>query len=155
MLDLSTVKPEDIESLGYLKKRTYKPCYLTFFNTHLILKVLGSLWTKSSRSQNPLILVQILSWNPNILLNQGVLTLEPYLSKSRILYFGKRSVEIVPLHKILAVRVRIHSTCVSFIWSDIHIGMENYAKLDPETGLSTRLLSIFFKTFDFIVRSGY
>src|SRR3989338_10805859 len=35
-------------------------------------------------------------------------------------------------------------------FSDIHIGMENYAKLDPQTGLSTRLLD-FFKTFDFIV----
>ncbi len=35
-------------------------------------------------------------------------------------------------------------------FADIHIGMENYAKLDPETGLSTRLLD-FFKTFDFIV----
>src|SRR3989344_5861943 len=35
-------------------------------------------------------------------------------------------------------------------FSDIHIGMENYAKLDPETGLSTRLLD-FFETFDFIV----
>ncbi len=35
-------------------------------------------------------------------------------------------------------------------FSDIHIGMENYAKLDPETGLSTRLLD-FFQTFDFIV----
>ena len=35
-------------------------------------------------------------------------------------------------------------------FSDIHIGMENYAKLDPETGLSTRLLD-FFNTFDFIV----
>ncbi|MBI2019592.1 exonuclease SbcCD subunit D [Candidatus Daviesbacteria bacterium] len=35
-------------------------------------------------------------------------------------------------------------------FSDIHIGMENYAKLDPETGLSTRLLD-FFSTFDFIV----
>ncbi|MBI2018282.1 exonuclease SbcCD subunit D [Candidatus Daviesbacteria bacterium] len=35
-------------------------------------------------------------------------------------------------------------------FSDLHIGMENYAKLDPETGLSTRLLD-FFKTFDFIV----
>src|SRR3989344_7087275 len=35
-------------------------------------------------------------------------------------------------------------------FSDIHIGMENYAKLDPETGLSTRLLD-FFATFDFIV----
>jgi len=35
-------------------------------------------------------------------------------------------------------------------FSDIHIGMENYGKLDPETGLSTRLLD-FFKTFDFIV----
>ena len=34
-------------------------------------------------------------------------------------------------------------------FSDIHIGMENYAKLDPETGLSSRLLD-FFKTFDFI-----
>ena len=35
-------------------------------------------------------------------------------------------------------------------FSDIHIGMENYARLDPETGLSTRLLD-FFQTFDFIV----
>ncbi len=35
-------------------------------------------------------------------------------------------------------------------FADIHIGMENYAKLDPETGLSTRLLD-FFQTFDFIV----
>jgi len=35
-------------------------------------------------------------------------------------------------------------------FADIHIGMENYAKLDPQTGLSTRLLD-FFKTFDFIV----
>ena len=35
-------------------------------------------------------------------------------------------------------------------FSDIHIGMENYGKLDPETGLSTRLVD-FFKTFDFIV----
>lgn len=35
-------------------------------------------------------------------------------------------------------------------FSDMHIGMENYSRLDPETGLSTRLLD-FFKTFDFIV----
>lgn len=35
-------------------------------------------------------------------------------------------------------------------FSDIHIGMENYGKLDPESGLSTRLLD-FFATFDFIV----
>lgn len=35
-------------------------------------------------------------------------------------------------------------------FSDIHIGMENYSKLDPETGLSSRLLD-FLKTFDFIV----
>src|SRR3989344_2658859 len=35
-------------------------------------------------------------------------------------------------------------------FSDIHIGMENYSKLDPETGLSTRFLD-FMKTFDFIV----
>ncbi|TSC87536.1 MAG: exonuclease SbcD [Microgenomates group bacterium Gr01-1014_7] len=35
-------------------------------------------------------------------------------------------------------------------FADIHIGMENYAKLDPQTGLSTRLLD-FLKTFDFIV----
>jgi len=35
-------------------------------------------------------------------------------------------------------------------FADIHIGMENYAKLDPETGLSTRLLD-FLNTFDFIV----
>lgn len=39
-------------------------------------------------------------------------------------------------------------------FSDIHIGMENYAKLDPETGLSTRLLD-FFKTFDFIVDKAF
>lgn len=38
-------------------------------------------------------------------------------------------------------------------FSDIHIGMENYAKLDPETGLSTRLLD-FFNTFDFIVETA-
>lgn len=35
-------------------------------------------------------------------------------------------------------------------FADIHIGMENYAKLDPETGLSSRLLD-FLQTFDFIV----
>lgn len=35
-------------------------------------------------------------------------------------------------------------------FADIHIGMENYAKLDPQSGLSTRLLD-FLKTFDFIV----
>ena len=35
-------------------------------------------------------------------------------------------------------------------FSDIHIGMENYSKFDPETGLSTRLLD-FLATFDFIV----
>ena len=35
-------------------------------------------------------------------------------------------------------------------FSDIHIGMENYGKLDPETGLSSRLVD-FFNTFDFIV----
>ncbi len=35
-------------------------------------------------------------------------------------------------------------------FADIHIGMENYSRLDPETGLSTRLLD-FFKTFDSIV----
>lgn len=39
-------------------------------------------------------------------------------------------------------------------FSDIHIGMENYAKLDPQTGLSTRLLD-FFKTFDFIVETAF
>lgn len=38
-------------------------------------------------------------------------------------------------------------------FADIHIGMENYAKLDPVTGLSTRLLD-FFKTFDFIVETA-
>jgi len=38
-------------------------------------------------------------------------------------------------------------------FSDIHIGMENYGRLDPETGLSTRLLD-FFKTFDFIVETA-
>ena len=35
-------------------------------------------------------------------------------------------------------------------FADIHIGMENYSKLDPKTGLSTRLLD-FLATFDFIV----
>ncbi len=35
-------------------------------------------------------------------------------------------------------------------FADIHIGMENYSKLDPKTGLSTRLLD-FFETFDFII----
>ncbi len=39
-------------------------------------------------------------------------------------------------------------------FSDLHIGMENYAKLDPETGLSTRLLD-FFNTFDFIVETAF
>lgn len=34
--------------------------------------------------------------------------------------------------------------------ADIHIGMVNYSKLDPETGLESRLLD-FFKTFDYIV----
>src|SRR3990170_3661774 len=29
-------------------------------------------------------------------------------------------------------------------FSDIHIGMENYAKLDPATGLSTRLLDFLY-----------
>lgn len=38
-------------------------------------------------------------------------------------------------------------------FSDLHIGMENYSKLDPETGLSTRLLD-FFNTFDFIVETA-
>jgi exonuclease SbcD len=35
-------------------------------------------------------------------------------------------------------------------FADIHIGMENYSKLDPTTGLSSRLQD-FLKTFDFIV----
>ncbi|MBI3485606.1 exonuclease SbcCD subunit D [Candidatus Daviesbacteria bacterium] len=39
-------------------------------------------------------------------------------------------------------------------FADIHIGMENYAKLDPQTGLSTRLLD-FFQTFDFIVETAF
>lgn len=39
-------------------------------------------------------------------------------------------------------------------FSDLHIGMENYARLDPETGLSTRLLD-FFQTFDFIVDKAF
>ncbi len=34
-------------------------------------------------------------------------------------------------------------------FADIHIGMENYSKLDPETGLSSRLID-FLATFDFI-----
>lgn len=33
---------------------------------------------------------------------------------------------------------------------DLHIGMTNYSKLDPETGLESRLLD-FFNTFDFII----
>ncbi len=39
-------------------------------------------------------------------------------------------------------------------FSDLHIGMENYARLDPETGISTRLLD-FFKTFDFIIEKAF
>lgn len=39
-------------------------------------------------------------------------------------------------------------------FADIHIGMENYSKLDPQTGLSTRLQD-FLKTFDFIVDTAY
>jgi len=39
-------------------------------------------------------------------------------------------------------------------FSDMHIGMENYSKLDPVTGLSTGLLD-FFKTFDFIVEKAF
>lgn len=38
-------------------------------------------------------------------------------------------------------------------FSDIHIGMENYSRHDPQTGLSTRLLD-FFHTFDFIVETA-
>lgn len=34
--------------------------------------------------------------------------------------------------------------------ADCHFGMSNYSKLDPETGLDSRLLD-FFKAFDFIV----
>lgn len=33
---------------------------------------------------------------------------------------------------------------------DLHLGMTNYSKLDPETGLESRLLD-FFKTFDFMI----
>ncbi|KKS65263.1 hypothetical protein A3A14_01245 [Candidatus Daviesbacteria bacterium RIFCSPLOWO2_01_FULL_43_38] len=36
---------------------------------------------------------------------------------------------------------------------DLHIGMTNYSKLDPETGLESRLLD-FFKTFDFIIETA-
>lgn len=39
-------------------------------------------------------------------------------------------------------------------FSDLHIGMENYTRLDPQTGLSTRLQD-FFKTFDFIVDTAF
>src|SRR3989304_8018575 len=39
-------------------------------------------------------------------------------------------------------------------FSDLHIGMENYAKLDPQSGLSPRLLD-FFQTFDFIVDQAF
>lgn len=35
-------------------------------------------------------------------------------------------------------------------FADLHIGMTNYSKLDPETGLESRLVD-FFKTFDLIV----
>lgn len=35
-------------------------------------------------------------------------------------------------------------------FADLHIGMTNYSKLDPETGLESRLVD-FLKTFDFIV----
>ncbi|MBI4039991.1 exonuclease SbcCD subunit D [Candidatus Daviesbacteria bacterium] len=38
-------------------------------------------------------------------------------------------------------------------FGDIHIGMENYSKMDPRTGLSTRLLD-FFATFDWIVETA-
>ena len=34
--------------------------------------------------------------------------------------------------------------------ADIHIGVENYSTIDPETGLSTRLLD-FLKSFDEVV----
>lgn len=34
--------------------------------------------------------------------------------------------------------------------ADLHIGMTNYSKLDPETGLESRLLD-FLKSFDFII----
>ncbi|MCL4366798.1 exonuclease SbcCD subunit D [Patescibacteria group bacterium] len=37
--------------------------------------------------------------------------------------------------------------------ADIHIGMTNYSKLDPETGLESRLLD-FFQTFDFIIEQA-
>lgn len=36
---------------------------------------------------------------------------------------------------------------------DLHIGMTNYSKLDPETGLESRLLD-FFQTFDFIIKTA-
>ena len=35
-------------------------------------------------------------------------------------------------------------------FADVHIGVENYSKLDPETGLSTRL-GDFLETFDQLV----
>lgn len=35
-------------------------------------------------------------------------------------------------------------------FADLHIGMTNYSKIDPDTGLESRLLD-FFKTLDFIV----
>ncbi len=35
-------------------------------------------------------------------------------------------------------------------FADLHIGMENYAKLNPETGISSRL-SEFFECFDWVV----
>lgn len=35
-------------------------------------------------------------------------------------------------------------------FADLHIGMENHSRLDPQTGLSSRLLE-FFNVFDFIV----
>ena len=35
-------------------------------------------------------------------------------------------------------------------FADVHIGVENYARVDPETGLSTRLTD-FLATFDEVV----
>ena len=35
-------------------------------------------------------------------------------------------------------------------FADVHIGVENYGKIDPESGLSTRLID-FLKTFDEVV----
>lgn len=38
-------------------------------------------------------------------------------------------------------------------FADVHIGIENYGRIDPETGLNTRLLD-FLKAFDFLINTA-